>query len=64
MRHPAVRPLLILVLVAATCFPVAADKPLFTTVFTPAEFSARRAKVMAAIGDGVAIGAGATEPAA
>ena len=64
MRHPAVRPLLILVLVAATCFPVAADKPLFTTVFTPAEFSARRAKVMAAIGDGVAIVAGATEPAA
>ena len=64
MRHPAVRPLLILVLVAATCFPVPADKLLFTTVFTPAEFSARRAKVMAAIGDGVAIVAGATEPAA
>ena len=27
--------------------PVTADTPLFTTVFTPAEFTARRTKVMA-----------------
>ncbi len=38
-----------------------ADKVLFTRAFTPAEFAARRAKVMAAIGDGVAIISGATE---
>ena len=41
--------------------PVAADKPLFTDAFPPAEFTARRAQLMAAIGDGVAIVAGATE---
>ena len=40
---------------------VRADKQLFTTAFTPAEFAARRAKVMAAIGDGVAVISGATE---
>src|SRR5438094_9015144 len=40
---------------------VTADKPLFTTTFAPAEFSARRAKVMATIGDAVAIVSGATE---
>jgi Xaa-Pro aminopeptidase len=34
---------------------------LFTRAFTPAEFAARRAKVMAAIGDGVAVISGATE---
>ena len=33
----------------------------FTTAFTPQEFAARRAKVMEAIGDGVAILSGATE---
>jgi Xaa-Pro aminopeptidase len=43
--------------------PVAADKPLFTTTFTPAEFAARRARVMAAIGDAVAVISGATETA-
>jgi Xaa-Pro aminopeptidase len=42
--------------------PVSADKELFTTAFTPAEFAARRAKVMDAIGDAVAIISGATEP--
>lgn len=41
--------------------PIAADTPLFTTAFTPAEFAARRAKVMNAIGDAVAIISGATE---
>src|SRR5687767_10185229 len=43
---------------------LARDKPLFTSTFTTGEFQARRAKVMQAIGDGVAILAGATEPAA
>lgn len=40
---------------------LAADKPLFTDAFPPAEFSARRAEVMKAIGDGVAIITGAAE---
>jgi len=40
---------------------VRADKKLFTDSITPAEFAARRAKVMAAIGDGVAVISGATE---
>lgn len=40
---------------------VRADKPLFTDAFPPAEFAARRAQVMAAIGDGVAVIFGATE---
>ena len=38
-----------------------ADKRLFTDAFTPAEFTARRAQVMASIGDAVAIITGATE---
>lgn len=50
--------LVALTLIAA---PVGADKRLFTDAFTPDEFTARRAKVMAAIGDGVAILSGATE---
>lgn len=41
--------------------PVSADKRLFTDAFPPAEFAARRAQVMAAIGSGVAIITGATE---
>jgi Xaa-Pro aminopeptidase len=40
---------------------LSADKRLFTDAFLPAEFAARRAQVMAAIGDGVAIITGATE---
>jgi Xaa-Pro aminopeptidase len=36
-------------------------QPLFTDAFSPREFAARRARVMAAIGDGVAIVQGATE---
>ena len=48
----------VLVALSAT---LKADKPLFTSAFTPAEFSARRAKVMTAIGDGVAIISGATD---
>ena len=38
-----------------------AEKVLFTKAFTPAEFAARRANVMDAIGDGVAVISGATE---
>ena len=40
---------------------IRANKTLFTDSITPAEFAARRAKVMAAIGDGVAVISGATE---
>src|SRR5262247_3716892 len=36
-------------------------QPVFTDIFPPEEFAARRAKVMAQIGDGVAILQGATE---
>ena len=36
-------------------------KPLFTDAFPPEEFAARRARVMEAIGDGVAVLQGATE---
>src|ERR687892_1262817 len=36
-------------------------QPVFTDIFPPEEFAARRAKVMAAIGDGVAIVQGTTE---
>lgn len=43
----------------ALVVPVAADKPLFTDVYSPAEFAAHRAAVMARIGDGVAIVTGA-----
>ena len=41
--------------------PIAADKPLFTDVYSPAEFAAHRAAVMSRIGDGVAIVTGATD---
>ena len=37
-------------------------QPVFTDVFPPEEFAARRAKVMDKIGDGVAVVLGATEP--
>jgi Xaa-Pro aminopeptidase len=38
-----------------------ADKRLFTDAFPPSEFAARRAEVMRAVGDGVAVISGATE---
>src|SRR5262249_23728383 len=41
--------------------PIVAQTPVFTTAFTPAEFAARRTKVMNTIGDAVAIISGATE---
>src|SRR5215510_14558231 len=37
------------------------SQPMFTDTFPPEEFAARRAKVMAQIGEGVAIVQGATE---
>src|SRR5262245_7509436 len=55
------RHLLLLALSLALVAPAKADKRLFTDAFPPAEFAARRAQVMAAIGDGVAIITGATE---
>jgi Xaa-Pro aminopeptidase len=45
----------------AFCVPLAAQ-PVFTNVFPPEEFAARRAKVMEKIGDGVAIILGTSEP--
>jgi Xaa-Pro aminopeptidase len=62
MSHPRPivrRLLLILALVAVAA--AARAQPLFTSAFPPEEFAARRAKVMAAIGDGVAVLQGATE---
>jgi Xaa-Pro aminopeptidase len=56
-RHLVVASLVSLVLVAH----VGADKRLFTDAFPPAEFAARRAQVMASIGDAAAIVTGATE---
>jgi len=57
------RVLLCLVLSGLMFVPVRADKRLFSDAFAPAEFAARRAQLMAAIGDGVAIISGATEQA-
>ena len=49
-----------LLLLAGCC--VAAAQPVFTNIFPPDEFAARRTRVMTQIGDGVAILLGATEP--
>ena len=62
MTHRRLIVALLAVLAGSTLFAaMPADKPLFTDAFPPAEFAARRAKVMATIGDGVAIITGATE---
>jgi Xaa-Pro aminopeptidase len=50
-----------LVLLVTICAPLAAQ-PVFTNVFPPEEFAARRAKVMEKIGDAVAVVLGTTEP--
>src|SRR5262245_55455308 len=55
-RHSMLLPAL-LVAFGASLF----AQPIFTDVFPPEEFAAPRAKVMARIGDGVAILQGATE---
>ena len=51
----------IVFLFLALCAPLAAQ-PVFTDVFPPEEFAARRAKVFEKIGDGVAVVLGTTEP--
>src|SRR5688572_26932477 len=53
------RAVLACVLIAGTI--AGAQSPFFTTVFPPAEFAARRARVLADIGDAVAVLQGATE---
>lgn len=50
-----------LLLLPVFCVPMAAQ-PVFTNVFPPEEFAARRTKVMERIGDAVAIVLGTTEP--
>src|SRR5262245_43161069 len=55
------RYLLTLALSLAVVMPAGAEKRLFTDAFPPAEFAARRAQVMATIGDAVALITGATE---
>ncbi len=58
-----VRPSLVVasLVLAFTLAAPAAQKPLFTDASPPSEFAARRAKVMAEIGDAVAVVSGATE---
>src|SRR5215471_7382328 len=57
MRRHSWLLLVLLVTLSASLF----AQPVFTDIFPPEEFAARRAKVMAQIGDGVAILQGATE---
>ncbi len=47
--------------IALLCGWIGQANPLFTDAFPPEEFSARRARVMEAIGDGVAVLQGAAE---
>lgn len=54
------QPKLRYLLLMACCLPLMAQ-PVFTDVFPPEEYAARRARVMEKIGDGVAILQGATE---
>jgi Xaa-Pro aminopeptidase len=58
MKHP-----LLVLLGVVTCLVAPSARPLFTDAFPPDEFAARRARVMAQIGDGVAIVQGAAERA-
>src|SRR6478672_10487805 len=53
--------LLIVAAAAALAAPLRGQAPLFTTSLPPEEFAARRARVFAAIGDGVAVLEGAAE---
>jgi Xaa-Pro aminopeptidase len=57
MRRYLWVPLILLVTLSASLF----AQPVFTDIFPPEEFAARRVRVMAQIGDGVAIVQGATE---
>ena len=49
------------ILLLAVCATVAGQPPLFTTSMSREEFAARRARVMAQIGDGLVVVQGATE---
>ena len=57
----AVLPRVVLAFVLGALARPAGAQPLFTSAFPPEEFAARRTRVMAAIGDGVAVLQGATE---
>ena len=63
MRDAAARflPRVVLALVLGAIAGPAGAQPIFTSAFPPEEFAARRTRVMAAIGDGVAVLQGATE---
>jgi Xaa-Pro aminopeptidase len=61
MRVRATSVLVLVGVVLSLAGPAADQKPLFTEATPASEFAARRAKVMAAIGDAVAIVSGATE---
>jgi Xaa-Pro aminopeptidase len=61
MRRSLILALLVVVCGVWPHLPAGAQKPLFTDAFPPAEFAGRRAKVMDAVGDGVAVMFGATE---
>src|SRR3954466_3177668 len=54
-------PRLLLPLSPAAVARPAGAQPLFTSAFPPEEFAARRARVMTAVGDGVAVLQGAAE---
>ena len=57
MQRHSLLSLMLLIALSASLF----AQPVFTDIFPPEEFAARRAKVMAQIGDGVAILQGTTE---
>jgi Xaa-Pro aminopeptidase len=57
----SVLPRILLAVVLAALARPAGAQPLFTSAFPPEEFAARRVRVMAAIGDGVAVLQGAAE---
>jgi len=58
-RTPLLTVVVLVVLALSATLP--AQKPLFTDAFPPSEFAARRAAVMQAMGDAVAVVSGATE---
>ena len=57
----AILPRLVLALAIGALARQAGAQPLFTSAFPPEEFAARRTRVMAAVGDGVAVLQGAAE---
>src|SRR5688572_32665635 len=55
------KPVLLLLLLAAPASAQRSAPPVFTDVFPPAEFAARRARLLEQIGDGIAVLQGAAE---